>query len=177
MGKAQNRKLQKQYQKEQLTAKRQKGTPASKPPEEHGILYKIVKLLLLSLLPLLFLIFGLIMFPITNGGNNNQTLSESFTKTSERSASEEGYCVGHDCPPEKGASEKRTKRESTSEKSTKKESNLDSDVPPEIRDFKATILDHLAIQDIVLDGKKVKAVELTSEQGRKGAATRYVSIK
>ncbi len=174
MGKPHNRKLQKQYQKEQTAAKKLKGTSSTHTPEEPGLLYQVFKVLLLMALPLLFLIFGLIMFPINLGDSGNDTQSE--TSATQRSA--EGYCVGDDCPQEKDRPVKTTKNGErtpiTLQQNTKSggDSDSDNELPPEIRDFQATILDHLTIQDIVVDGRTVKAVELTSEEGRKGAATR-----
>lgn len=203
MGKAQNRKLQKQYKKELAAAKQQHGNAPSRTDEaatkEQTLAYKVCRLLLLMVLPALFGIFGLVMFPIGGGdsGNNTATatLSESFQA---RSPSSEGQCVGDNCPPvvpakddvlnsaKKVNKRTNTKSEKTSVTNNNKRSDDDSsnhgdddedmDIPAVIRDFKATILDHLSVDvkedGIVVDGRRIKPVELTNEANRKGAATR-----
>ena len=197
MGKAQNRKLQKQYQKELAAAKKSGNVPSrtEATTKEQTLAYKVCRLLLIMVLPALFGIFGLVMFPIGGGDSGNNTAATTLSESFQGARSSEGQCVGDNCPPVVPAAQddvlnsakkvnKRTnmKSEKTSVTNNKRSDDSsnhgdeEEDIPAVIRDFKATILDHLNVDveedGIVVDGRRIKPVELTNEANRKGAATR-----
>lgn len=119
---------------------------------------KYLRAVAILFLPVLLGVFGLIMYPPSfDLSANNVTNSAKINK----SAAKESIIHGH-------GNKRRNDRSTTTpgkdkEKQRPSQTTKNKAKTSEMEDFQPTILDSLAIQDILVDGNIVSPVELTKD--------------